>query len=496
MTHKPAQSPSPVILSEELSSAAFGDQRLSRRLGAIVAGAARAPEKSFPQMARSDGDLEGTYRFLGNEDVTPERILEPHYRATCDRLRGIGAGLVVHDTSTFTFGGDHREDFGWVSNRSVGFYGHFALALSADPSHLPLGVLGMSVVSRSQKWGEGEKKTEQEQHENPNREFRRWGQMVRAVEERAGVGAVIHVMDREADSYELFAAMMKSGARFVIRMAYDRVLAPPWPADPRTLTTAVEQAKDVLQREVPISARRATGLTSKQRKIHPPRAARVAKLHFRAATVSLKRPVDQRASDLPDSLSVNVVDVREVDAPEGEEPISWRLVTTEPVTMVDQVAAVVDHYRGRWTIEEFFKAIKTGCALEARQLESKRSMLNALAIFAPIAWQLLTLRSVARNASSTPATVALTDDQLQLLRASSVRVKLPLVPTVREAMLAIAGLGGHLKRNGEPGWLTLARGFRELLVMEAGWLAQKLQHGDARQSQSQPRAKGKASLMY
>jgi hypothetical protein len=45
---------------------------------------------------------------------------------------------------------------------------------------------------------------------------------------------------------------------------------------------------------------------------------------------------------------------------------------------VDQVAAVVDHYRGRWTIEEFFKAIKTGCALEARQLESKRSMPSAV----------------------------------------------------------------------------------------------------------------------
>lgn len=394
MAHKPAQSPSQVILSAELSSATFGDQRLSTRLGAIVASAARAPEKSFPQIVRSDGELEATYRFLGNEEVTPERILEPHYRATCDRLQGVGAALVVHDTSTFTFGGEHRENFGWVSNRSVGFYGHFALALSADPSHLPLGVLGMSVISRSRKWGEGEKKTEQKQHDNPNREFLRWGQMVQSVEHRTGVGAVIHVMDREADSYELFAAMIKSGARFVVRMAYDRALAPSWPADPSSLTAAVEQANDVLKREVPISARRAAGLTSKQRKIHPPRTARVAKLHFRATALTLKRPVDQRAADLPDSLSVNVVDVREVDVPEGEEPIQWRLVTTEPVTMVDQVAAIVDHYRGRWIIEEFFKAIKTGCALESRQLESKRSMLNALAIFAPIAWQLLTLRTV------------------------------------------------------------------------------------------------------
>jgi hypothetical protein len=50
-------------------------------------------------------------------------------------------------------------------------------------------------------------------------------------------------------------------------------------------------------------------------------------------------------------------------------------------------------------MEEFFKALKTGSAIETRQLESKRSMLNALAVFAPIAWQLLTLRSLARSAS-------------------------------------------------------------------------------------------------
>ncbi len=470
MAHKSSQSPRQADLSDELSTAVFGDQRLSRRLGRIAAAAANAPEKSFPQIARSDAELEATYRFLGNEEVTADRILEPHFRATCTRIASVPAALVVHDTSTFTFGGEEREDLGWVSNRSVGFYGHFALALSADVAHRPLGVLGMSVISRSKKWGEGEKKTEQQQHDNPDREFLRWGEMVDAVETKVGAGKVIHVMDREADSYELLAAMMRSGARFVVRMAYDRTLAPSWPADPRTLTTALAQAEVVLEREVPISARRAAGQTAKQRKIHPPRTARMAKLRFRAAALTLKRPIDQRDPNLPDSISVNVVQVYEVDPPQGEEPVEWRLVTNESVTTIDQVAAVVDHYRGRWTIEEFFKALKTGCAIETRQLESKRSMLNALAVFAPIAWQLLTLRSLARSASTAPATVALTPAQVHLLRAHSVRVKLGKTPTVREAMFAIAGLGGHLRRNGEPGWLTLARGFRELLVMEAGWL--------------------------
>ena len=36
-------------------------------------------------------------------------------------------------------------------------------------------------------------------------------------------------------------------------------------------------------------------------------------------------------------------------------------------------------------------------------------------------------------------------------------------------MLAIAGLGGHLTRNGDPGWIVLGRGMYELLVLELGW---------------------------
>ena len=476
MPAKPSPRSALTTLPEELAEAEFGDERLSRRLQQVTEAAIKNPARSFPQMASSDAELEGTYRFLNNKAVTPERILAPHRRATSERISRACGALVLHDTSTFTFGGEEREDLGWVSNLSVGFYAHFALAVGADIAHQPLGVVGMSVISRSKKWGETVKKTEREQRDNPEREYLRWGEMVGVVEENLGVGKVIHVMDREADSYELFAAMIRKEARFVVRMSYDRVLlAPSWPADPRTVTSALAQGKDVvLEREVPISARRATGQTPKERKIHPPREARMAKLRFRAATLILKRPIDQRGPDLPDSLSVNVVQVHEVDAPEGQEPVAWRLVTTEPVTMPDQVAAVVDHYRGRWVIEEFFKALKTGCAVQERQLESKRAVLNALAVFAAVAWRILALRTLARHASGAPATAALTPTQLRLLQASSVRVKLGSAPTVREAMLAIAGIGGHLKRNGEPGWLTLTRGFHELLIMEAGCLADKI----------------------
>jgi hypothetical protein len=69
-------------------------------------------------------------------------------------------------------------------------------------------------------------------------------------------------------------------------------------------------------------------------------------------------------------LKVHVVTVMERDCPEGDEPIAWYLVTNEPITTSEQVASVVDAYRARWVVEEFFKALKTGCQIEKRQMES------------------------------------------------------------------------------------------------------------------------------
>ena len=51
--------------------------------------------------------------------------------------------------------------------------------------------------------------------------------------------------------------------------------------------------------------------------------------------------------------------------------------------------------------------------------------------------------------------------------------KLPAQPTVHDAPWAIAALGGHMKTNGEPGWLVLHRGMNKLLAYEQGWLARE-----------------------
>ena len=144
------------------------------------------------------------------------------------------------------------------------------------------------------------------------------------------------------------------------------------------------------------------------------------------------------------------------------------VLAAEPWTLKDRV---VDDYRARWCIEEYFKALKTGCAYEERQNETKDALLNTLGVLIPIAWSLLNLRDLSRHPTLKlrPATDLFTPLQLDLLRMYGSKA-LPRRPTVVDAVLALARhLGGHLPGNGPPGWQVLGRAYQNLLMAEVGW---------------------------
>ncbi|MFT7578396.1 MAG: hypothetical protein ACI9MR_000054, partial [Myxococcota bacterium] len=115
-------------------------------------------------------------------------------------------------------------------------------------------------------------------------------------------------------------------------------------------------------------------------------------------------------------------------------------------------------------------ALKTGTAYTSRQLDSVTALLNALAVLAPVAWKLLLLKSFGRCSPKAPATVALTALEIEIVRAME-RIKLPRDPSLQDAMNAVAAMGGHLRRNGAPGWQTLARGLEDLTRYKRAWKA-------------------------
>ena len=453
-------------VAEELGRAKFRDRRLSSRLQRLAERLIGNPSLSFPKALVDGAELEGAYRFFGNPLVTPELILSGHFEATRDRCCKEDTVLVVHDSTTISFRKDgQRRGLGRLQTSNQTFFAHVALALADDLTRRPLGIAGMATWVR----GDDDKASERE----------RWGQMVETVEARFSSAKILHVMDREADDYPLFSQMVEAKQRFVIRSMHDRRLADHLVGYEK-LSEVLATVELAVEREAKISGRKLAD-APKKRAIHPPRAPRTVKLAIGAETVSLKRPKphprdteEKRRKSLPPSLTVNVVRVWELEPPEGQPPVEWVLLTTEPIESVEDILRVVDRYRSRWTIEEYFKALKTGCVYQERQLSDYESLVNALAVFAPIACSLLAMRTEVRRDPDAPAASVLTASQIEVLRALG-RKPLALAPTARDILLAVAALGGHIKYSGDPGWLTLGRGYSELLVLTRGWEAAKLQ---------------------
>jgi len=451
-------------VGEEFAGAELGDARRTARLLLIARVAAASPSVGFPQMVESDGELEGIYRFLSNEAVEPDAVLGPHIDATMKRARQAPLCLVIHDTTEFRFEGEaEREGLGLLSGNGQGFFGHFSLAVLPGPERIPLGICGLERICREVRKDEIRKPHSFYTAQDPARESLRWLRMLESIEDRREGFECIHVMDREGDMFDLMALAIGRGARFIIRGDKERALA----NQPGLVEDLLAQVEPVTHREAEVSAR----IPKRRELIKPKRGAvrrrRTAQLAVGCSSIEIKRPKVAHATER--SLKINVVYAWETSPPKGEDPVNWVLFTTEPVSTIAELHAIIDNYQSRWTIEEFFKALKTGCGYEKRQLESYAALSNALAIFSVIAWRLLLVRSVARAYPHATSRSVLSDTQLRLLKH---RLKLTNLPaTAKDALYAVARLGGHLKNNGDPGWQTLGRGFEKLLILEAGWRA-------------------------
>jgi Transposase DNA-binding/Transposase DDE domain len=449
------------VVAEELADVDLGDSRRTARGKAVADRMAAAPEASLPVAMKDRAMLEALYRHLSSEGVDFQGILGSHLARSGGRVAGASTDVyVAHDTTACTFSGEaERDGVGVVNGEQQGFFAHVSLAVAADGKRTPLGLLAAEIFTR-----EGAQDLE-------DSEAKRWNRGVSASAARTGgCGRLVHVADREGDAYGLLAELSTKGHRFIIRAKGNRVIDLEG-AGRTHLFDAAQETRHTYALDVPV-AKRGGKRHGAARQAHPDRDARLANLTFAALAVTLRRPTKNAPPGAPARLAVNAVHILEVGAPVGEKPIEWLLLTSEPIDTKEQIAAVVEGYRTRWTVEEYFKALKTGCAFEERQLESFRSLTNLLAYSLIIAYALLLLRALARSKVDLPADALLTSDQLVCLGVMTKRKKKALA-TATQVLDAIAELGVHLKSNGLPGWRVLSRGWQRLLDFEAAYQAMK-----------------------
>ena len=458
-------------LVDEFEGADLGDERRSKRLKQIAERMDQSPAASLPEMMGDSKNLQGCYRFLGNEHFSHYDLLEPHFSRTAERAAGYERVLAIHDQTVFECDyEDQQEAVGKLNAGKSGFVGNFSMLVGGDHRQRPLGVPAVSTIFRQDT--SSEKTSGQEYAEQDDW----WLGHVHSTEGLVGDSAeLVHVMDAGFDSYERFARMEAAGMQFVARDGNRRKARGIEDDDDDTARMA-EIAEDIeadITRKVQLT-RRAEPDAPGRRRRYPARKARAARLMMGSRQIIIDKPrygADERA----DQLELTLVRVWEPDPPEDadDDGIEWLLVTnTAPADGLDAqgVERVVDDYRARWRIEEYFKALKTGCGYTDRQLETRSSLLKALGVSVPMAWLLMAMRGWARHQPQAEAGWYFDDTSLEVLRHFATR-DVPDEATLWEVTLAIAGMGGHQKSNGPPGWTTLRRGLTKLKKFKRGWQA-------------------------
>jgi hypothetical protein len=454
-------------ICDELRLASLGDVRRTKRLSSMGEALSARPGVSLPEAMVTAADLEATYRFLANDAVTAEQLLLPHATATLSRASTFSNVYAVSDSTECRFSGlARREGLGRLTNGGQGFVAHMCLLVADSKRRVPLGIAAMETICRT--GPKPKKQKRRKRKDNPRRESLRWWRVVQAVSVplRART-SVIHVMDREADIYELLSHLTVERERFIVRVSFDRRVVSG--KQKQLLSESLREEEVLLEREVPLSKRRGHPKGGNRRQTNPPRQYRLASLSIARKRVSIRRPKGTLLS-YPQRIELNVVHVYEKSPPDGEDPVDWKLFTSEPIDTAADVESVVDGYRTRWVIEEFFKALKTGCAYERSQLESYHSLHNLLCVMIPVAWQLLAMRTMAREEPTAAASLVMTATQQEVLKAVATTPLSP-EPSAQEVLAAVARLGGHIKNNGPPGWLVLGRGMHALRMYEIGWTA-------------------------
>lgn len=231
-----------------------------------------------------------------------------------------------------------------------------------------------------------------------------------------------------------------------------------------SLSGSVMSSRCASRGHEPFQAKRAVQMPVPARHGHQARSTQV-QIAFGQMTLLPPRN-EPRASKEP--LSVWVIRVWEQQAPEGEEPLEWILLTSVPTTSLEQAWERVDWYRSRWLVEDSHQCLKSGCRIEERQLQSVEGLIRLLGLLSPLAVRLLQMRERARQEPERPAIEVIEPLMLAVLAERSGQSSATM--TVGTFWTEVARLGGYLARShdGPPGWRTLWKGWLSLQTLLEG----------------------------
>ena len=432
----------------------LGDKRRGQRAVKMARSMASEPLGSLPQQMGSWEAQKGAYRLLDNAKVSHAALSEPHWQNTREESGRVGSVvLMIQDFTVLNYlGHPATEGLGEISKGIMGgLWVHNTLAVLPQSKRV-IGLAYQQVWSRAARQTL-EKETVAHRRKRSNRQSLRWVQAVTTIGKPPESVKWVHVADRESDAFELFEAILNTGADFCIRLVQERRLADWTEEQPTYLLKNVRDLPEMGQRTLDIPA-------------SPKHAARQAHLAVSWQSITIRKPRNTPGEEK--YITVWVVRTWEKHPPFDLEPIEWLLMTSVPVQSLPEALERIEWYTCRWVIEEFHRCLKTGCQIEKSQLRQAERIQRLLAFLSILAIRLLQLRDLSR---STPNLLAIDHVDPVLVQIIALRSKKnPNELSLGFFWFEIAKLGGFpaRKSDGNPGWLRIWRGWLHLLDLAEG----------------------------
>jgi hypothetical protein len=436
---------------EEFGGVDLGDHRLNRRLVEIARDFYARPQAQVPQACQTRSRTKAAYRFFKNPSTAMEELLEPHRKATYQRIAEKRIVLCPQDTTSLNYSmHPATTDLGPIGssrNGPMGLIVHDTMAFSTEGT--PLGLLDVQCWARdAEEFGKKHLRKVRPIEQKESYKWLRSFQTVAEAQRQCPNTMLVSMGDREADIYELFdlAWQDPKGPKLLVRAEQDRLLAD----DQGHLWPVVSSQPVAGIQEISVPRRGAV-------------AARFAQLEVRFAELMLK-PSKEKSKYGP--LKLWAVLGQETQPPQGVTPLCWMLLTTCPVTSFDQATEKLAWYTKRWGIEIYHRTLKSGCKIEERQLGDADSIEACLAIDMVVAWRVYHMTKLGRDIPDVPCTVFCEEDEWKAL--TSFILRRPIVdgtpPSARQYLRMLASLGGFLGRvcDGEPGTKSIWLGQQRL----------------------------------
>ena len=421
------------------------DLRRTKRAVQAASKLAENPLGSLPAQMQTWKETKALYRLLDEPDVTCAALMQPHLQQTREQANASPVVLLVQDTTDIDL--SHRRKISGVgqigNERGRGFFVQTVLAVRPQTREV-LGCMAQEPFVRIPA-PEGEQRSQRRKRQE--RETDVWIRQVQSIGTPAAGSMWVHVGDRGADMFPFFQACQTTKTPFLVRAAQNRRVQ----QDEEEITYALLRA-----RSWPSQASRAFEVPARHG-----HQARSTQLQLAFGQMTLLPPRHEpRAGQEP--VTVWVMRVWEEQTPEGEEPLEWILLTSVPTTTLAQAWERVDWYAYRWLVEDYHQCLKSGCRIEARQLQSVDGLMRLLGLLSPLAVRLLQVRALAREEPERPAHEVIEPLMLAVLAQRSGHS--PASMTVGTFWTEVARLGGYLARShdGPPGWRTIWKGWLSL----------------------------------